>query len=113
MRIRFSSSVLSNGPRRTRNRTPLSASVPCWTDACQPASASRAFRFSASASLANEPACSQKRSGSLAAATGSAAAVLSGAFVAALSGAFVAALSPAFSAALSWARSFAWSTTVR
>ena len=40
------------------------ASADCTT-ASQPASASRAFRFSASVSVANDPACSQKRSAAL------------------------------------------------
>ena len=38
---------------------PLSGSVPSWTFASQPPSASRAFRFSASDCAVNEPACSQ------------------------------------------------------
>jgi hypothetical protein len=57
--------------------------------ACQPANASRALRFSASVSVANEPAWSQKRSGSLTAVVGSAVATFSSTFSGAFSGAFV------------------------
>src|SRR5207249_4919846 len=62
---RLSSSVLSYGPMRTRYRNVLSGRLADWMAASQPDRASRARRFSASASLPNAPACSQKRSDDL------------------------------------------------